>query len=119
MFEILPDSHDNILGIKASGQLTDEDYQKFLIPEFEKLLKAHGKLKVLLQFEEFEGWNLKAGWDDAVFGIAHRKDFEKLALVGGPAYVEWSINLFAPFVSGEIRHFPAQGLVAAWGWIRE
>jgi len=119
MFEFLPESQDNILGIKMIGKLTDDDYQKVLIPKMKQLMKAHEKLKVLLQFEDFDGWELKAGWDDAVFGIAHRKDFKKLALVGGPAYVEWSMNLFAPFMTGEIRHFPAQGLTAAWAWIRE
>ncbi len=118
MFEFLPESKDDVLGIKASGKLTVADYRDVLIPRYEALLKMHPRPRVLLQFDDFEGWSLAAGLDDALFDIAHRKDFSKLALVGGPAYVEWGMNLFAPFTDGEIRHFPAQKLEAAWEWVR-
>lgn len=117
MFEILPKSHDGTIAIRVTGTLTDEDYQSVLIPALEQALAKKGKLRVLLLFEDFEGWDLQAAWDDAVFGMKQRADFDRLALVGAPSYVEWGMRLFAPLMSGSIRSFPAGKVDDAWQWI--
>lgn len=117
MFEVLPESHGQTIGIRVTGTLTDDDYKSVLIPVIEKALAEEGKLRVLLLFEDFEGWDLQAAWDDTVFGMTHRTDFERLALVGAPSYVEWGMRLFVPLMSGSIRNFSAEDLKTAWRWV--
>ena len=43
MFQIMPESQGKILGLRATGKLTVQDYQEVLIPRLEALIKKHGK----------------------------------------------------------------------------
>lgn len=120
MIEILPESRGNILGFRATGTLSDRDYKEIVIPKLESLFAAHGKLNVLFFMDEdFEGWDMKGAWDDASYGMKHRADFEKLALVGGPEWVHWCFKLAGFLMKGEIRIFPVDELEKAWAWIED
>ena len=84
VIEIMPESKSSALALKASGKLTDADYKEVLIPKIEEIIKRSGKAKVLLHLpQDFIGWDAHAMWDDARFGLRHRNDFQKLAVVGG------------------------------------
>ncbi len=77
-----------------------------LIPRLEAIIREYGKVRLLLDMgEEFQGWEGAALWDDARFGLAHRNNFEKMAVIGGPGWVKWGLKLGAMVVSGEIRSF--------------
>ena len=119
MIEFLSSGTDNIVGIQVSGKLTDKDYKETLIPKLEALFKQHAKLKVLLYMDEgFEGWDLDAAWDDAALGLSHRNDFEKMALVGAPRWVEWGFKLSGFLMAGDLRIFEGDQLDDAWAWVR-
>ncbi len=51
------DLHEDgkILVINLTGKLTKDDYERF-IPEVERLVKQHGKLRMLVQMHDFHGW---------------------------------------------------------------
>lgn len=118
MIEFLNESSGNTIGIRATGKLTKADYETVLIPRLTKLFKEHGKLNlVFLMDEGFEGWDLEAAWDDASYGLMHQADFGKLAVVGGPAWVAWSVKLSAILMKGEIRVFDAGHGDEAWQWV--
>ena len=118
MIEVLPQSHDGMVGVRASGVLTDADYKQTLIPLLEKTIAGHGRARLLVEFADtFAGLEMAAAWDDAAFGFAHRADFDKLAMIGGPQWVVWSAKLFAPFIAGETKIFPAGQSQQAWAWI--
>lgn len=118
MIEVLPGSEGNLLAVKASGTVTDEDYQKVFIPHLESVIKAHpGKVRNLFIFaDDFRKYEMAAAWDDAVFGVKHRSDFEKAAVVGGPGWIEWGTKLLSHIVSGEVKHFENEA--DAWAWIK-
>lgn len=119
MIEFMPESIGSAIGIRAGGKLTDADYKRDLIPRLDTLFNKHGKLRVLFFMDEtFNGWDLEAAWDDASLGLRHRADFEKIAVVGGPAWVEWCIKFAGFLMKGEIRTFGRDQLTAAWEWIR-
>ena len=44
-----------ILAVHISGKLVKADYEHF-VPEFERLLRQHGKLRVLFDMIGFHGW---------------------------------------------------------------
>jgi len=66
MIEPLKSPSEGCLGFKLSGKLHDEDYKHF-VPAVEAAVKQHGKVRLLAQFEDFHGWDLKALWDDIKF----------------------------------------------------
>lgn len=119
MIEFMPESSGNVVGVKGSGKLTDIEYKQVLIPKLKALFDQYGKLDVLFYMDQdFEGWDLEAAWDDASYGLKHRADFGKLAVVGGPGWVEWCIKLCGFLMKGEIKIFPADQLDGAWAWVK-
>ena len=120
MIKVLPGSEGNILVLKAVGKLTDQDYKEVLIPCLESIIREYGKARLLLDMgDEFHGWEAAALWDDARFGLTHRKDFDKMGVVGGPRWVEWGLKLAAMAISGEIRNFPQSKREEAVNWIND
>jgi len=101
---------------KASGKLTDADYQQF-IPRLEALIHEYGKISVLLELEDFHGWEPKAAWDDFTLGLAHPHDFERIAIVGDKAWEHWITLLAKPFTHARVRYFAHSDRNAAWDWL--
>ena len=98
MIEILPESHDDILGIKGTGKISADDYETVLIPALDKLIEKFDRAKFLYYLpEEFEGFELGAMWDDAKYGTKHSDKFDKIALVGGPKWMDWATEKLAKY----------------------
>lgn len=117
--EILSESEGNLLGVRARDKLTAEDYEQIWIPRIEKLIEEHGSVRLLLFMgEDFGGWELGAAWDDAKFGVRYGDRCEKIAVVGGPKWVERGSNLVGHFLKGEVRTFPSEALPDAWTWLK-
>ncbi len=108
-----------IVGMQARGKVTDEDYKKVLVPRLDAIITQYGKARLLFDFsDDFQGYDLAAVWDDATFGLKHRNDFEKCAVVGGPKWVDWGSRLAAVLMNGEVKTFPSGKLDDAWSWIK-
>lgn len=119
MIEIMQESSGATLAVKASGKLTDDDYKKVWIPKLEELLRQFGKVRALLFLtKDFSGWELHAAWDDAVFGLKHRNDFDKVAVVGGSAFIEWGTKLGGHLMGGEVKTFSEAQLQEALDWVK-
>ena len=119
MIEVMSESAGTVLGVRASGKLTASDYETVWIPRIEAVIREHGTVRILLYMDEsFAGWELGAAWDDAKFGLRFQRRCERIAVVGGPRWVEWGTKLVAPMLHGEVRTFAADALPAAWDWIR-
>jgi len=119
MITILPESAGNTLGVRATARLTDSDYTDIWVPTLEAVIDKYGKVRALLYMDaEFEGWEASALWDDARFGLKHNDDFEKIAIVGGPGWVRWSIKLMIPFLKCQVKMFRNSQLENAWEWLK-
>ena len=104
MIETIETSSPKVLGMKVCGKLHDEDYKQF-VPNVEALLTAKGKLRLLVQFEDFHGWDLHAAWDDLKFGLRHYSDFERIAMVGDRKWEKWMANFCKPFTKAKVKYF--------------
>jgi hypothetical protein len=119
VFHIMPESEGKIIGLRATGKLTDHDYQEVLIPTLEPLIDKQDKIRLLcFMDEEFAGIEAGAIWDDAKFFFPHKDDFEKMAVVGGPKWIKLIMKLFGPLMKGEMKTFSTDQLSEAWAWIR-
>ena len=119
MFEILPQSTGGLLAVRASGKLSVDDYERILFPKLNELFKVHKKLNMLVLFDEvFACWSSpQAAWDDAKIGLQHPNDFDNIALVGAPQWVEWGMKLYSLFVKGKLRLFTAGQGEEAFAWL--
>lgn len=50
--------------------------------------------------EDFQGWDLKAAWANTSLDLRYRREFEKIAVVGAPAWEEWCVRLASLFMKG-------------------
>jgi nucleotide-binding universal stress UspA family protein len=118
MIEQLPVQEGSTVAFRLSGKLSHADYQAFL-PRLESLIEEEGPLSVLLELDDFHGWDLEAAWDDFRFGMEHQTDFARIAMVGQGPLQHWMAIMAKPFVNGEVRFFERDDLGAAWDWLRE
>lgn len=120
MIEIMAESKDAMLAVKATKKLSGDDYTEVWIPALQEVIEKFSKARCLLYMDEnFEGWELKAMWEDAKFGFAHRNDFDKLAVVGGPKWVEWGTKVAGIMMSGEVKTYEPEQLAEALKWAVE
>src|SRR4051794_11167106 len=116
MIEQLPESSGKVLAFKMSGKLHDEDYKKF-VPLVDAALAEQGKVRLLAQFHDFQGWDLHALWDDIKFSTTHCTKIERIALVGEKKWEAWMAKVCKPFTMAKIRYFDASQADAAQQWI--
>jgi hypothetical protein len=107
-----------ILAVHVSGKLTAADYAHF-VPEFERLVRQHGKLRVLFDMTGFHGWEAGALWDDIKFGAKHFADIERLAMVGEAKWQKGMAAFCKPFTKATIQYFDHANAGEARKWLAE
>lgn len=119
MYQILQQSHNDVLGIRISGKLTKADFDG-LGPLFKTRIRDHGPLRVLILMEEWRGWDSFAAlWADLKLDASLNKYVTRIAMVGDEEWERWMTKLIKPFAAGRLRYFDAADLKKAWLWIRE
>jgi hypothetical protein len=117
MIEPLASPSEKILGFKLSGKLHDEDYKTFT-PAIDAAAGT-GKVRLLAQFHDFQGWDLRALWDDIKFSTTHCTSIERVALVGEKTWEKWMAKVCAPFTMAKLKYFDVSEIDQAWKWLQE
>lgn len=117
---ILPQSREAVVGIRVTGRLRDDDYER-MQAELARRLPVGGKLRLLAIVDEgFRGWTPKACLDDIAMAFSPwRERFEKLALVAGPGLVRWCAEHFPRgLLPYPFKVFRPDEVDQAWEWLR-
>ena len=112
------DDGGKILVIHVTGCLVKADYEG-LVSEFARLVREHGKLRVLFDMTGFHGWDAGAAWEDFKFDLEHLSDIERLAMIGDRKWQHGMAVFFAPFTEATTRYFDAAEGTAARRWLAE
>lgn len=107
-----------ILVLHVSGKLTREDYTRFL-PEVERQVQKHGKIRILFEMHDFHGWSTGALWDDFKFDLKHFRDIERLAVIGEKKWQKGMATFCRPFTTAEVRYFDHSQSAVADAWLHE
>ena len=107
-----------ILIVHVSGKLVKADYEHF-VPEFERLVRQHGKLSVLFDMTGLHGWGAAALWEDTKFAINHFADIERLAMVGEKKWQHGMATFCKPFTKATTRYFDHADAAEARKWLGE
>ena len=117
MIEVKKQQHGNILDMTVTGRLTKDDYENF-VPEVERLIQEHGKVRVLFDMHGFHGWTPGALWEDLKFDARHFRDIERLAFVGERKWEAGMASFCKPFTSAAIKYFDRGQADEARQWVR-
>ena len=109
----------NAVHFRLSGKISDEDYEQVLIPTISGILDWHSKVNSVIEFsDEYEGYELGAMWEDTKFGLKHKDDFARVAVVGASKWIQWGVKIGEKMMDGELHTFPAGESEAGWAWVR-
>jgi hypothetical protein len=95
---------DDFVELRVSGQVGAEDYEAIRSP-MEGLFDRHERIRALIRIEDFKGWTLKGFLEELRFDARHRRDFEKIAVVGEKKTQELVTRAAKGLFSGETRFF--------------
>jgi hypothetical protein len=115
----LIESLDSENWVKLSGRLTVHDFQ-----ELQALAKSSqerfGRIRILAELDEFEGWSGERGWEDSFFLAENGDQASRFAIVGDE---KWKDEVFMftgkPMRKTAIEFFPQDRLPEAKAWLSE
>ena len=117
MFEIIK-SKNNMIHLKASGEVIASDYEMVLIPALENSLKEYNKLRMIVELgPEMSGFSAGAMWQDAKVGMNHLTQFEKLAVITDHTWIITSVKVFAFLIPCPVKVFSTTQSADAISWI--
>jgi universal stress protein A len=116
MLTFEPQTPDNVVVGHASGKLTHEDYDDFAM-RVDEMIRVHGSVRVMLELEDFHGWDARAAWDDLKLGFRHPGKFDRCAILGDRDWEKWMIKLAKPFF--RVEYFNRGQREEAWRWLMQ
>jgi hypothetical protein len=112
----IQDLPTGVIGLRASGEVTADDYRDVMVPMLEETLRLGG-VRLLYVVEEHTRFSPGALFADAKFGVGHLKGWERLAVVSDADWLENSIKAFGWMMPGEVRVFDDDDLDDALAWL--
>ncbi|MBY6092805.1 SpoIIAA family protein [Pseudooceanicola sp. 502str34] len=120
MIEITETTPEGIMEIRATGRVTEQDYESVLIPAVEKALAGEDKVRLLYQVGPgFEGYSAGAMWADARLGMRHWSGFDRVAVVTDSEMLAGSVKLFGFAMPCPVKTFDLEEVDEARRWLRE
>jgi hypothetical protein len=116
VIEAIEDVPDGVIGLRAHGEVTAEDYRDVMAPVLEEAL-ARGGVRLLYVLEEHTTFSPGALFADARFSFGHLKGWERLAVVSDADWLENSVKAFGWMMPGEIRVFDDDEVDEAIAWL--
>lgn len=120
MLERIQGLPENVLGFKASGEVTGSDYETVLIPAVEKMLADRKSIRFLYHLgDEFTGFDAQAMWNDAKVGMQHFSSWERIAVVTDVGWIRTSMKVFGFILTGHVKVYGNSEFTEALKWLSE
>lgn len=112
-------AHD-ILAVVASGRVTHQDFESYLVPAIEAKLQDHASIRLWYEFApDFEGVSIGALWDDAVLGLFHFNDFSRVVMIADEGKIGSMVNALACMLPCPVGIFAVDAASQAKIWLNQ
>ena len=120
MIEILTGVPDNVGAFRCHGHVTKDDYDTVLIPEVERTLEQHEKVRIYYEFApDFDGIAPGAAWEDTKVGFSHFLRWERIAVVTDVEWIKQTMKFFGFLMPAQVRAFALAEADLAREWIAD
>jgi len=107
----------NMVGFKATGEITEEDFSQTVMPVVKRLIEQTDKLNYLLVLDtSIKNFTMGAWFKDAVMGIKHLTKWNRAAIVTDVKGIRTFTDVFSVLMPGEFRGFEHADLQRAIDW---
>ncbi|GEO10831.1 STAS/SEC14 domain-containing protein [Segetibacter aerophilus] len=118
MLQIMKDVPTGVVGVRALGKVTEEDYKTSIVPALEKASKEFGEINFLMVLETDLGNFTPGAWmQDAKASLKHFAKWNKIAIVSDQKIVEKLAHVFTYISPAEAKGFPVSDIELAKGWV--
>ena len=120
MFEIWDGLPAGVVGVRAVGTVTGEDYEKVLDPAVEAALRATGSIRILFVLgPEFEGYTPDAMLHDTEEYARTWRRCERMAVVSDVGWIRSAVGLFRHAMPDSMKLYAMAELDSARAWVSE
>lgn len=118
MLEPISDLPDGVLGLRASGMVSKDDYDQVVEPLLEDARRDGRRIRFLYHLTpRFTGFTAGGAWEDARIGIHYLRLFERCAVVTDTDWVRGASRAVGALLPCEVRTFEDAGYAEAVAWL--
>ena len=115
----IPDVPNNMVGFRADGEVTKEDFE-MVKEEVAQLVEKTGKLNYLLFLDNSpKDFTLGAWLQDALLGISNITKWNRAAIISDSEAVIKFTDVFSKLMPGEFRGYAKTEYAKAVNWVSE
>lgn len=122
MIERIEEMPAGTLGLRAAGQLSQEDYRDVLEPALKDAVESGG-IRLVFVLTDFDGLGHGAWVEDMKTGlnawVRDHSAWKRFALVTDVEWVAKAMRLFAWMAPGEVRTYGLAELDEAKAWVAD
>jgi hypothetical protein len=117
MIELITPTPSNVIGFKASGDITKDDYEKVVFPQVKKQIKAVNELNYVFVVDTpLKNFTTGAWLQDAWLGMKEMAHWHRVAIVSDEEKIRHFTEMAGHFVPGEYKGFKTDELNKAIDW---
>lgn len=119
MIQQITELPENMVGFRASGEVTKDDFD-IVLKKVEEIIEKTGKLNYLLYLETSPANFTIGAWvKDGLLGVQKLTKWNRAAIVSDSEMVQKFTDVFSDIMPGEFRGFEMDDLQHAIDWTSE
>ena len=120
MITLLNSTPPNMVGFRATGKVSMEDFENVVIPAVNELVARTNELNYLMVIDtDLKNFAIGAWWQDAFMGLKQIAKWRRAAIVSGVEGIKKFTNIFNFIMPGEFKAFDSSELEIAIHWVSE
>lgn len=108
---------ENMVGFRAVGEITKDDFDQVVIPAVNEIVEKTGQLNFLLVLDTtLENFTAGAWIKDAMLGIKNLTKWHRAAIVSDSEAIKKFTDFFSVLMPGEFKGFDHESMQQAIDW---
>ncbi len=118
MLETLENLPTGIIGVRARGTVTKDDYDQVFRPLLQRAHTESRRVRLLYVFApDFTSFSMSGGWEDMRLGMKYLRLFERCAIVSDLTWIRESSHLLGTLMPCPVRVYRSEQQQEAVQWL--
>lgn len=107
-----------VLVARIHKPISEEGYKENFMPRVKKIIEKYGEFRMLVYYEDFQGWEKDAASNDLEMLTTYGKQITKVAVVNPPKEEVFRSKVIKPMIGGEVKYFNEKDFDEALEWAK-